>query len=86
MPRVVTVVLHRDGRHHCTIIDMPPSDARRWADEGMHVFQIACRGDQWAVHVVRTGRVFDDKEQDRPTAETAAPAARALLQFKGGGE
>jgi hypothetical protein len=67
MDRVVTVILHKDGRHHLTLTTCSREDAERWAESGYHVFLIAARTSKlWAVNHINTGRVFTS-EDETPT-------------------
>jgi len=58
MERIITVVLQRSGAHHMTSDKVTPEDAKRWADEGFHVFQLIARGKTWAFHYVNDSKIF----------------------------
>lgn len=82
MEKVVTVILHRDGRHHLTLMSCSREDAERWADEGYQVFLIVARGERWAMNHINSGKLFS--HADSPAAGDATPIAVQLLQHKGG--
>lgn len=87
MGKVVTVVLKKDGRHHLTLDNCSPEDARRWADEGYVVFQLAVSGKSWAVHHVNDQKVMTDQTLSagavNPADGGGAGAIVRLLQIKG---
>jgi hypothetical protein len=78
---VVTVVLHRDGRHHVTLANCTREDAERWAEAGFHVFLLAARSSElWAVNHVNSGKLFSN---DSWTPAGAEESALKLLNNKG---
>lgn len=79
MEKIITVVLQRSGSHHMTSEKVTPEDARRWADEGFNVFQLAARGNSWALHHVNSGKVFTDQMQLTPSDEERAADVRTRL-------
>lgn len=63
MARVVTVtvVVRKDGRHHCTVENMSVDDAIRWTDAGYHVFQVGARASLWVMRHVGSDRMVSSE-------------------------
>jgi hypothetical protein len=87
MGRVITVILHKDGRHHLTLTNCTRSDAERWAAEGFHVFLIAARSSElWAINHVNSGKVFSnssDPLRPQDIVDEMTPTFFPQLPFKG---
>lgn len=85
LDRVVTVIVHKDGRHHATTENCTPEDAQRWTDEGYHVFQLATRRAQWAILHVNSNRVMTSGDQVGGRSAEGSHMAIGLLTNKGEG-
>lgn len=84
MEKFVTVILHKDGRHHLTLTKCSRADAERWAGEGYHVFLIAAASSKlWAVNHINSGALLTSETTPPLHTDGVAPDFK-LLPNKGG--